>query len=71
MDIISLYHRIWYLSIEGCGLELVEVYLWEVGADVGGVASVDIVPSGAHTLYFRGIVELTKESLFKFGWSGA
>lgn len=52
-------------------LELVEVDLWEVGADVGGVASVDIVPGGAHALYFRGIVELTKESLFKFGWSGA
>ncbi len=32
-------------------LELVEVDLWEVGADVGGVAGIDIMPSGAHTLY--------------------
>lgn len=51
--------------------ELVEVDLWEVGADVGGVASIDIVPSGAHAFYLGGIVELAKESLFEFGWSRA
>ena len=38
---------------------------------MGGVASIDIVPSGAHTLYLGGIVELAKESLFEFGWSRA
>lgn len=36
-------------------LELVEVDLWEVGADVGGVASIDIVPSGTHALYLVGV----------------
>ena len=36
-------------------LELVEVDLWEVGADVGGVAGIDIMPSGAHTLYLVGV----------------
>ena len=55
MDIFLLYHRIAYLSIEGYGLELIEVYFWEVGADVGGVAGIDIMPSGAHTLYLVGV----------------
>ena len=38
---------------------------------MGGIASIDIVPGGAHTLNFRGIVELAKESLLKLSRSGA
>ena len=55
------------------GLELVQVNLGEVGADVVGVAGVDMLPVGLHAGDLAGGVggELREEGVFELGRDGA
>ena len=50
-----------YVAYISMGLELVEVDFGEVGADVLGVAGVDVLPGFFHAGNLCGVVEMAEE----------
>lgn len=52
-------------------LELWEGDFWEVGADVIGVAGVDMLPGGFHAWDFGSIGEFGEKRIFELFWHGA
>lgn len=50
---------------------MIKIDFGEIGADVVGVAGIDILPGDFHAVDFVGVIKVAEEGLLEFFWGGA